>query len=328
MKRTLRLGFTYDLRDEYIREGMSPEAAAEFDKAETIDAIAASLENLGHRVDRVGRLKRLVERLAAGDRWDMAFNIAEGAAGFAREAQVPALLEAYSLPAVFSDAFVLAVALHKGATKTLMRAAGIRTPGFMVFGDADVADAARRLRFPLFCKPVAEGTGKGVEARGRVETARDLGERVGDLLARFRQPVLVEEYLPGREFTVGIVGTGEKAGVLGVMEVLLNDRAEPGVYSYANKDDYEERVDYRLADDREALAAGDLALASYRALGCRDAGRVDIRSDADGLPSFIEINPLAGLNHIHSDLPIICRLRGNSFDDLIRWIMDSAMERL
>ncbi|MDR1613807.1 MAG: D-alanine--D-alanine ligase [Planctomycetota bacterium] len=323
----LHLGFTFDLRDEHLREGMTPEQAAEFDKPETIDAIAAALEKLGHRVDRIGSVGRLAGRLVAGERWDAVFNIAEGVSGFGREAQVPALLEAYGIPVVFSDPLTLALALHKGQTKRVVQAAGLRTPRFIVVDDpGEWSDAG--LRYPLFCKPVAEGTGKGVGAKCLVNGREDLTGRVQDLFTRFSQPVLVEEYLPGREFTAGVIGSGGKARVLGTMEVLLNGRAEPGAYSFDNKNQYQERVEYRLADDPEAAAAGRLALAAYRLLGCRDAGRVDIRSDASGMPAFIEINPLAGLNPVHSDLPILCRLLGKSFDDLIADIMESAMERL
>lgn len=327
MSAPLRVGFTYDLREDHLAAGLDPEAAAEFDKPATIDGIAAAIEAHGHTVDRIGNLRRLAERLVGGDRWDLVFNIAEGIGGFAREAQAPALLEGYGVPYVFSDALTLALCLHKGFAKRIVRDAGLPTPRFLT-AERGVFPDASGLAFPLFAKPVAEGTGKGVEARGRITAPEQLAPLLRDLWRRFDQPVLVEEYLPGREFTVGIAGSGDRARVIGVMEIILLANAEPGAYSFNNKDQYLDRVRYRIVDDAEAEQAAATALAAYRTLGCRDAGRVDLRSDASGVPQFMEINPLAGLDPVHSDLPIICRLRGIGYETLLGWILDSARERL
>ena len=323
----MKVGFTYDSKAEHIARGVSPEEAAEVDSEETIDGIETALRTLGHDVDRIGDVKSLVKRLAAGDRWDMVFNIAEGLRGPGREAQVPALLEAYDIPVTFGDSLCLAVCLHKGHANSIVRDHGIPSPDFVVVDCPGFDFESVGLRYPVIAKPVAEGTGKGIAANCKADDPAALREVCQALLGRHRQPVLVEEFLPGREFTVGIAGTGEKSRVLGVMEVVLLDNAEPGVYSYANKDKYEDRVEYRLVDDPEAIDAGDVALAAYRALGCRDAGRVDIRSDASGRPSFIEANPLAGLNPVHSDLPILCRLLGYGYDQLIAGIIASVRER-
>jgi D-alanine-D-alanine ligase len=140
--------------------------------------------------------------------------------------------------------------------------------------------------------------------------------------------VLVETYLPGREFTVGIVGSGAEAGSVGVMEVLLNPEAEANAYSYINKEQYEERVRYALAPEKEAAACVDVALRAWRGLGCLDAGRIDVKMDGNGVVNFIEVNPLAGLNPTHSDLPIICRLQGIPFAELIARIMASVSKRM
>ena len=325
----MNIGFTYDLKDEYLAEGYSPEEAAEFDKPDTIDGIAAALERLGHRVDRIGKLDKLIARLSAGNRWDLVFNIAEGMRGATRESQIPALLEAYGIPVTFGDSLCLALCLHKGHCKHVVRSNGIPTPRFAVVEDRDFDFHALDLAYPLFAKPVAEGTGKGVSAKGKVTDAELLRTICLDLLDRFKQPVLVEEFLPGREFTVGMVGTGGDARVIGVMEVLLLDNAEPEVYTYENKDKYEDRVRYRIAPQcEETWEAAAIALAAYRALGCRDGGRADVRSDARGRPQFMEINPLAGLNPTHSDLPIMCRLQDISFEQLIADIVSSAAKRV
>lgn len=330
----MNIGFTYDLKDEYLAAGYSPEEAAEFDSAATIDGIEQALRRLGHDVVRIGRLDSLVKRLAAGERWDLAFNIAEGLRGATRESQTPALLEAYGIPATFGDSLCLALCLHKGYCKNIVAAAGIPTARFAVVNneDANGADGYFEkldLRYPLFAKPVAEGTGKGVMPKGKAANPAALREVCRELLERFKQPVIVEEFLPGREFTVGIAGTGKNARVLGVMEVILLSNAEPELYTFENKDKYEDRVSYRLApDDDESRRAAEIALAGYRLLDCRDAGRADIRSDGAARPHFMEINPLAGLNPKHSDLPILCRLLGIGYDQLIADIVESASRRI
>ena len=327
--RQLNIGLTYDLKDEYLAEGFGKVDVAEFDSLETIEGIENSLLRLGHKVDRIGRLNGLVKRLAAGDEWDLVFNIAEGLRGPTRESQVPALLEAYGIPATFGDSLCLALCLHKGFCKHVIKSHHIPTAPFVVVEDPDHDFAAIDLCYPLFAKPVAEGTGKGVSPAGKVADAGQLRDVCRGLLERFRQPVIVEEFLPGREFTIGVIGTGRDARVLGAMEVVLGDKADPELYTYENKDKYEDRVTYRLAEfGAREWEAADIALESYRVLGCRDAGRVDIRCDANGLPMFMEINPLAGLNHIHSDLPILCRLLGISYDTLMSDIVASAAERI
>jgi D-alanine-D-alanine ligase len=325
----VNIGFTYDLKTQYIAEGFSPLEAAEFDSEITIDAIAESLERLGHTVERIGNFTNLVKRAAQGGWWDLVFNIAEGWRGAARESQVPALLEAYGIPCTFADSLTLALCLHKGYCKDVVKNRGIPTARFVVVDDPAMDFSSVDLAYPLFAKPVAEGTGKGVAPTGKVADPGALRAVCVDLLRTFQQPVIVEEFLPGREFTVGIVGTGADARVLGVMEVVLLSNADAEIYTFDNKDKYEDRVRYRLAepgDERDAAAA--IALASYRALGCRDGGRADIRSDAAGQPQFMEINPLAGLNPRHSDLPILCRLLGIGYDALIGEIVESAAKRV
>jgi D-alanine-D-alanine ligase len=315
------------LREDYLAEGYGEEETAEFDRPSTIAAIDGALTSLGHEVDRIGHARSLVARLAAGQRWDLVFNIAEGLRGFGREALVPSLLDAFDIPYTFSDPMVLALTLHKGMTKHVVRDLGIPTPAFrVVTQESDLDDVD--LPYPLFAKPVAEGTGKGITAASKLETARDLRCRVPDLLARFRQPVLVETFLPGREFTVGILGSGLDAEAIGAMEVCLKPEAEREVYSYVNKERWEELVEYRLVDDPEARAAQTTALAAWRGLGCRDGGRVDLRADAQGSPHFLEVNPLAGLHPEHSDLPILCTLLGISYRELMERIMASALQRI
>ncbi len=320
------VGITYDLRSEYIAMGFSEEEAAEFDSEETIDAIEKALSDLGYKTERIGHIKNLVKCLSEGRRWDIVFNIAEGCFGAGREAQIPAILDAFQIAYTFSDPLVLSLTLNKAITKHIIQNLGIATPDFAVVEKlADIDPIS--LPFPLFAKPVAEGTGKGISAASKAINKDDLYKVCNNLLAKFKQPVLVETYLPGREFTVGIIGSGEKAKIAGVIEVLLNKNAEGDSYSYVNKKKYEELVTYKLADDSMAFNAAKVALDAWIGLKCLDAGRIDIRSDINGHPNFIEVNPLAGLHPVHSDLPILCRLSGISYKELIDEIMKSALSR-
>lgn len=329
----MKIGLTYDLRDEYLAAGYGAEETAEFDRGETIDSMENALRQLGHETDRIGNARELMGRLVSGDRWELVFNICEGLRGAGREAQVPAILDVFEIPYTFADPAVMSVCLDKGVTKSVVRAAGVPTPNYLAVHDLDQVTQLLQtgnLSFPLFAKPIAEGTGKGVTAASRVNVAVDLPDVCRNLFERFRQPVLIEEFLPGREFTVGILGTGSQATCLGTLEIFLRPEAEPGVYSYVNKDRWEELVEYRLvnpADDFTVERAEQIALSAWRALGCRDGGRVDMRCDRAGEPQFIEANPLAGLHPYHSDLPMIATAQGMPYVELLRRIVESAIER-
>jgi D-alanine-D-alanine ligase len=321
----VHIGFTYDLRDEYLREGYTAEETAEFDVTETIEAIETALVSLGHTVDRIGGVKNLSARLSAGDRWELVFNYAEGMFGFAREAQVPSLLDAFQVPYTLSDGLVFALTLHKAMTKHIVRSLGIRTPDFAVVSSmADVA--AVRLPYPLFVKPVASGSSVGVSAASHVTSAASLEATCRALIEHYRQPALVEAFLPGREFTVGMAGTGSRARVIGVLEVTLTGEAEAHGYSYANKKQVNAR--YQIVNDRPAAEAAEIALQAWNGLGCRDLGRVDCRCDAEGRPHFLEVNPLAGLHPVLGDLVILADLAGMSYTQLIESIVGSACERI
>jgi len=327
MPSAMKIGLTYDLREDYLAEGYGEEETAEFDRPDTIDAIEEALHHWGFATERIGTIRSLTQRLARGDRWDLVFNIAEGLRGFAREAQVPALLDAYGIPYTFSDPMVLALTLHKGMTKRVVRDLGIPTADFAIVEDAGDLETIG-LPFPLFAKPVAEGTGKGVTPASKILSRGELVAVCTSLLRRYGQPVLVETFLPGRELTVGIVGTGSHARTIGVLEIVLKESSEPDVYSYVNKERCEELVEYRLVRDSMAAEVERLALAVWRGLGCRDAGRIDFRADSLGIPTFMEVNPLPGLHPHHSDLPILCTQTGMSYHELIRLIMESALSRL
>jgi D-alanine-D-alanine ligase len=323
----MRVALCYDLRDEYLAAGFGDEETAEFDRESTIDAIDAALCELGHTTERVGHLRALMCRLLDGSRWDLVFNTAEGVRGFGRESEVPALLEAFALPYTFSDPLVCALTLHKGMAKRVLRDLGLPTTEFAVVEDD--ADLRRvELPFPLFVKPVAEGTAKGIDGGSRVETRAELARRCRQVLASYHQPALVEPFLPGREFTVGVVGTGAASVPVGTLQVMLGAGAEPHSYTYLNKEHCEELCRFDLAPAADAARCEPLALAAWRGLGGRDAGRVDLREDAEGRLQVLEINPLPGLHPTHSDLPMIWSAVGRPYRELIERIVASAASRV
>jgi D-alanine-D-alanine ligase len=324
--RSLNIGVTYDLRSEYLALGYSQEATAEFDAEETVAAVCDALAGLGHKIERIGGVRPLAAALVAGKRWDAVFNICEGLKGVSREAQVPALLEAFDVPYVFSDPLTLALALDKGLAKRVVRDAGVPTADFaLIEGENDIARVM--LPFPLFLKPVAEGSGKGVGCRSKVDNRAELESVARDLLKTYAQAVLVEEFLPGREFTVGITGTGADAKVLGISEIVPGEKYVGHAYGYDNKENWEGRLQVVRAQDEMAQMAGEVALAAWRALRCRDGGRADVRQDAQGQPCFIEVNPLAGIRPGYSDLCFIADFEGLGYQGLIGKFLDAFLAR-
>jgi D-alanine-D-alanine ligase len=323
----MKVGLTYDLRSDYLKEGFSEEETAEFDKESTVEDIEQALHRLGHETDRIGHFKALISRIYNGDRWDIVFNICEGMHGIGREAQVPALLDAYNIPYTFSDPLVLALTLHKGMTKQVIRDSGIPTPGFAVVETVNDLNNVH-LPYPLFVKPKSEGSGKGIGFNSKVDNPDELRMTCLSQWETVAQSLLIETYLPGREFTTGILGAGENSFSVGSMEVIFNSSAKEKIYSYDIKTNYEQYVSYAIPEKEMADKCIELALKAWKALGCRDAGRIDIRVDRNGVPNFIEVNPLAGLNDITSDLPILARMNGYTYDFIIKTIMDSAIKRI
>jgi D-alanine-D-alanine ligase len=324
------IGLTYDLRQDYLDQGYTELETAEFDSIETIEAIEQALCELGHIPVRIGNARQLTERLVKGERWDLVFNIAEGLHGMGREAQVPAILDLYRIPYTFSDPLVMSLTLHKALTKRVIRDAGLATGQFfLAAAPADIA----RVPFdpPYFVKPVAQGTGMGITTDSVIRDRQDLPGICRSLMDQFDQPVLIEQFLCGREFTTGLVGTGACAKVMGTMEIIVLADQGKDIYSFENKEGWKGRVEYLpLSGDMDPVIRDveALALAAWQVLECRDAGRIDIRCDANGTPCFIEVNPLAGLRPHYSDLPMVCEFFGTSYVRLIDMILTSATERV
>ncbi|MEV5238018.1 hypothetical protein AB0K89_02625 [Streptomyces cinnamoneus] len=326
------VGLTYNLRGESMEAfGAGPARKgddAEFDEPETVRTIAAALEGLGHRCVPIGALPQLMQRLLRGERWDMVFNLAEGHHGFGREAQVPALLEEWRIPFTFSDPLCLCLCLHKPTAQLLLRQAGVPTAPFTVVrrpGDVDGVG----LSFPLFVKPVAEGTSKGVGPDSRVTDARQLRRTCTELLERHGQPVLVERYLPGPEYTVGVLGTGAAARAIGVSQHLFDEDGPPVLTGWGKANAGSTPLRTRLLNgDGPARDMAGLAVRAWRELGCRDAGRVDLRCDEGGTPHVLDVNPLPGLCPAYSFLPLQWEGAGRPYHELIAHIVASAAERL
>jgi D-alanine-D-alanine ligase len=322
------IGLTYDLRSEYLAKGFSEEDVAEFDSEQTIDGIEAAIRKNGYQTERIGNAFSLVEKLVAGKRWELVFNFAEGLKGRNRESQVPAILELYGIGYTFSDPFVSALTLDKAMAKRLVRQAGLLTADFVVV--ENVAQlSGTTLKFPLFVKPLAEGTGKGIDKNSKIDSPEQLLEACSRIIERFKQPVLVEEYLPGREFTTAVLGNGLNAYALGTMEFTISKDAPSPDYSYKVKENWRQYVRYfPMPKGQLRTEVEELAVKSFRVLECRDAARVDIRLNKGGKPAFMEINLLPGMNRDNSDLPFIAYQEGLTFEQLIGIIIKNALERL
>ncbi|WP_372793652.1 hypothetical protein [Lutibacter sp.] len=321
----MKIGITYDLRADYLKLGYTMEQTAEFDKESTIEGIEKAIQNAGHTTVRIGHAKNLMKALLNDKTWDMVFNISEGLYGEGRESLVPALLDANKIPYVFSGPVTLGVSLNKAFAKQIIRDNGINTPAFQVVSKLSDVEKVN-LQYPLFAKPISEGTGKGIDSKSFIISKEQLVRVCANLLTKFNQPVLVEEYLPGREFTVGVLGTGENAFVPGAMEIKYNKNTH-NFYSFNNKENYEDLVKYLPVNGDMLAQCEEVALSAWRALNCFDGGRVDVKIDRFGKVSFIEVNPLAGLNPITSDLPILCNLNNISYQEIINEILKSAIQR-
>lgn len=323
------IGICYTLKtDVPARLDAPDDALEEYDSEQTIDAIQRALEEDGHSVRRLGYgrafLEGVLERRPA-----LVFNVAEGVGSRSREAHVPAVLEMLGIPFTHSDPLTLSAAQDKAVAKRIVASFGCATPAFQVIERPEDLDDVR-LRYPLFAKPLCEGSSMGVHQDSRVEGPEELRERVAGLLEGYRQPVLVEEFCPGAEFTTAILGTGAGARVLGTRGVRRSQVAQDRfVYSLEIKRNDGLQAPDALGDYAPGLVeeVESLALRSYRALGCRDVGRVDVRVDAAGVPRFLELNALPGLAPGWSDLSLIAAARGMDHASLIRAITGHARAR-
>jgi D-alanine-D-alanine ligase len=323
--RGLDLGIAFDLKPDAAFEGPD-DLYDEYDSKATIEAVSEALSRLGHRPRLLGGGRDCIEAMLEGPP-DLVFNMAEGSGTRSREAHVPAVCEMLGVPYTHSDPLTMAVTLHKPTAKRILASAGLATPPFEVW---DENREATGLRFPLIAKPAAEGSGIGIRS-GRLDDLAALRKEVARLLDAYRQPVLVEEFCPGAELTVAVIGTGPEARAIGVMEIRPKAGAlEDFAYSSETKRLGFDAVEYFVppeCDPALTERAAALAVAAHRTLDCRDISRVDLRIDASGQPSFLEINPLPGMTPGWGDVVLVAERTGSTYEHLIDLVVRGARAR-
>lgn len=324
--RQLRVGITYNLKKTVASE--LPDEEAEYDDFSTILAIKDALMEAGCAVELLEATEDLPQKLS-GSKPDIVFNIAEGKGGRGREAQIPAILSLYGIPFSGSDETTLCIALDKALTKRLLATYHIRTPRYAVVGSSRKTPA--RFSWPVIIKPNAEGSSKGISDLLLAANARELRLCMSKKLDQYKQDMLVEEYIAGREFTVGILGNGDDIRVFPPMEIVYLDRESPfHIYSYDVKKNFRKHVRYACPPELGADQLTEMehtAKRIYEILACRDCARIDFRLSPEGILYFIEINPLPGLAPGYSDFPMIAEFCGMDYTTLIRNILGSALKR-
>jgi D-alanine-D-alanine ligase len=323
-KRTsLKVGFAFNMKR---LDSTADDTEAEYDSPRTIEAITKAIEGYGHQVvplEATGDFPRAL--MTSGV--DIVFNMAEGIRGRNREAQVPSLCELLGIPYTGSDPATLSLCLDKGLGKRVLREQGIDTPSFQVLVTG--REKLRPFRFPVIVKPNAEGTSKGITHSSVVDDEAGVRAAARELIDRYDQPALVEEYIAGREFTVGLLGE-RRPRVLPAMEVVFLHPKDRPVYDYECKQHWESHVRYECPaklTKEEERAIERASRATFMALGCRDVARVDLRLAEGGRVWVIEVNPLPGLTPDYSDLCLISNGAKIDYRTLIGEILAGGLKR-
>jgi D-alanine-D-alanine ligase len=308
---------------------------SEFDSRETVDAIIGALKQKGHSVDLVEARHPDIFSYFKKNRVDMVFNIAEGTSGKFRESEIPALLDYLDIPHTGSNTLSLALALNKALTKKILIAENIPTPRFQVFSKI-TAELDPALRFPLITKPNREGSAKGINASCVVRDKESLFAKIREIYDAYRQEVLVEEFIGGKELTVGILENG-KPTILPILEIDFSNCQKSGEYFYTwRMKEYQGNEELGLVprfycparlDEETAARVKEIALRTHQAIGCCDISRTDIRLSEDNIPYVLEINPLPGLDPKESNFPIMAYAAGMKYEELIEAIVMNASER-
>jgi D-alanine-D-alanine ligase len=327
----MKIGITFDLKASTPHStGVADDADEEFDSPHTIEAIAAVLRGMGYTVVLLGDGREFLEKVLR-ERPDFVFNFAEGhGTSRSREARVPAVLEMLGIPFTGSDPYTMAITLDKDCAKKLVHLAGVAVPASHALEpDAPVSSIpVQTLKFPLVIKPAWEGSSKGIRSRCLVTHAGEIPDVIAGLREAHPQTILLEEYIEGDELTVGLHGNGSPS-ILGIMRVMPNFPTERFIYSLEIKRDYRRLVTYECPPPLPGVLLERVAQAArtaFRALGCRDIARIDFRM-RDGVPFFLEANPLPGLNPDDSDLVIMAGLAGWSYERLVTTIVNAALRR-
>jgi D-alanine-D-alanine ligase len=328
----MRIGLSFDLKEKIASsEGNLPEDAfEEYDYPSTVNFIASALSSAGHNIVRLGGGKEFLEKILR-EQVDIVFNISEGRGIYrSREAQVPSVLEMLNVPYSGSDPECLAICLDKSLTKKLLSFEGINTPPWHVIRKLSDLDSifCTDITYPAIIKPAFEGSSKGVRLDSIVSNVDEARTVAQNIINLYRQPVMIEEFVNGDEVTVGILGNSPPR-IVGVMRILPRKKTERFVYSLEVKRDWQESVDYECPANLskktlEKISSSSLKI--FEILECRDFARIDFRVSADGIPYFIEINPLPGLGD-YSDLIIMATKMGWSHDIFIRDVINTAIKR-
>jgi len=321
------VGLTYDLREEYLfKEGDPFDANAEFDHPDTIQVIEQALLKGGHKVVRIGNVWNLLKTIDNLE-VDIVFNIAEGLKGRNRESQVPIILETKGIPFVGSDGLTLGISLDKVITKKILLAEGIPTPCFLEIKDIAQVDGIA-LNFPLIVKPRYEGSSKGISEESLIRDLDNLKKRADWEIKTYKQPALIEEFIKGKEFTVGILGN-HNPEVMPSVQISINGKLDLGEMFYTFDHIRSPHLKYlcpaRIPSSLKKEIE-ELALRSYQAMECCDFGRVDIRLDENGKPFVLEINPLPSLS-LDDVFPLIGKELGIGYEGIINRILNYALER-
>lgn len=322
------VGLTYDLKTDYeLKDGDPADAYAEFDHPSTIDVIAEAIESQGFSVKRIGNVNQLLEM---GDDIgvDIVFNISEGLFGRNRESQVPIILEMKRIPFVGADALTLGLTLDKVMAKKMFKADNIPTPKFFEVKNAQSLDDIDHIKFPLIVKPRFEGSSKGLSESSRVEDMDGLRAQVEHIVNTYKQPALVEEFISGSEFTVGVIGNDDPLA-MDVVQVKIDGRLQLNNKFYTFSRITSNRLEYICpAKITQELAKKlqEIALKVYTTVECRDFGRVDFRVDKDGKPYVLEINPLPSLS-TEDVFPLLAKSIGLTYNEIIGKILNIALER-
>jgi D-alanine-D-alanine ligase len=323
----LRVALVYNAKRLVAHSAEDDDSEAEFDGPTTIEAVVAAIRANGHEAEALDAGPELARRVIES-RPDLVFNIAEGRRGRDREAQVPGLLDLLGIPYTGSSPLALALTLDKGRAKRVVRDEGIRTAEFFLLTTGD-EPLPPWVRFPLIIKPVAEGSSKGVLRTSVVHDEAELRSVARRVIEKYGHEALVERFLVGREFTVALLGEGGEVA-LPPMEIVFLSKSSPQVYTFEHKLQFHESIRYDAPARVDGALRDELlrvARASFRALGCRDVARIDLRLDEHGDVNFIECNPLPGLTPGWSDLCLVAASVGLRYEELIGAILEPALAR-
>ena len=329
----MKVALTYNLKKN--DQSKPPDYFSEFDSEDTVDAIVWALKLKGHSVELIEAEQADLFSYFRNNRVDMVFNIAEGKYSRFRESEIPAILDYLDIPYTGSNTFSLALALNKALTKKILKAENIPTPAFQVFVKGN-EELQPYLKFPLIVKPNREGSAKGINVSSVVNTKESLYIKIKETMDVYKQEVLVEEFIEGKELTVGILENG-RTMILPVLEIDFSSCTRSGEYFYSwRMKEYQGNTELGLVPTMHCPARLDknieelvksTALKVHRALGCFDISRTDIRLSKDNIPYVLEINPLPGLNPRESNFPIMAYAAGMKYEDLIEAILMSASGR-